>query len=194
MSNELGMPIVAAVLAFVVGWMLAKIAGAFKKRDTALETPSEHHQIRSLEASLRVAQKKAHEMAEQFEATSCDFNSLKEAHEELESIFADKETKLTEAEKAVKDETAKVRDLRRELTTRAEAKIRAEAHAKEVETELSVMEAGSSAMKDEVSRLSEEHKDLTDKLHAATGSFESPLDESSDDDRNQSSEEFQPDC
>jgi hypothetical protein len=67
--------------------------------------------------------------------------------------------------------------LRRELTTRAEAKIRAEAHAKAVETELSVMEAGSSAMHDEVERLAAERQDLTDQLVAATGSFDGALNE-----------------
>ena len=40
-----------------------------------------------------------------------------------------------------------------------------------METELSVMEAGSDAMKNEVSRLAAERQDLTDRLHAATGTF-----------------------
>lgn len=181
--------------AFVTGWILSKLAGLSAKRAAAGETPTEHHRIRSLEASLRVAQKKAEEMSEQFESTCVDFNTLKEAHEELEVEISGRETELTNAKQAIRDETSKVHDLRRELTTRAEAKIRAEAHAKDIETELSVMQAGSTAMKDEVDRLAAEHEDLTTRLHEATGSFEHPMDETvEEEDRNQSSEEFLPDC
>jgi chromosome segregation ATPase len=198
------MPLMIAAGAFVVGWILAKITGLISKRAAENETPNEHHQIRSLEASLRVAQKKADDMSEQFESTCIDFNALKEEHEQLESEIGDREQALERARKAIKDETAKVHELRRELTNRAEAKIRAEAHAKDVETELSVMQAGSNAMKDEVDRLSAEREDLSTKLEAATGSFEQLTDHSRDDrslddnrpddDESRSSEEFLPDC
>jgi len=194
MSNELGTPLAIGAVAFVVGWVLAKFVGVFRKHDPASETPTEHHHIRSLEASLRVAQKKADDMAEQFESTCVDFNALKEEHEQLEADVETRESALTVAQQAVRDEAAKVRDLRRELTTRAEAKIRAEAKAKDAETELSVLHAGSSAMKDEVDRLAAEHEDLTNKLHAATGSFVHPMDETTDEDPDRSSEEFLPDC
>lgn len=188
------MPLIIGAGAFITGWILAKLAGLISKRAAKTETPSEHHQIRSLEASLRVAQKKADDIAEQFESTCVDFTALKEAHEQLESEIADREETLDRARKAVKDETAKVHELRRELTNRAEAKIRAEAHAKDCETELSVMQAGTSAMKDEVDRLAAEREDLSHRLEAATGSFETLIDESPDDDENRSSEEFLPDC
>jgi phage-related tail protein len=146
-------------------------------------------------------------MKNQFEATSVDFNALKETHEKLEAAFEDRGQELDVVNDAVQFESKKVKQLRRELTTRAEAKIRAEAHAKAVETELSVMEAGSSAMQDEVERLAAEHQDLADKLHAATGSFESELleeassesaaPEASDEPEqrwNRSSEEYLPNC
>ncbi|MFW2404924.1 MAG: hypothetical protein ACN4GT_09160 [Gammaproteobacteria bacterium] len=188
------MPLAIGAVAFIVGWILARLVGVFRKRDAAFETPNEHHQIRSLEASLRVAQKKADEMAEQFESTCVDFNALKEEHERLEAEVVEREETLTSAQQAIRDEAAKVRELRRELTTRAEAKIRAEAKAKEAETELSVLHAGSTAMKDEVDRLAAEREDLTTKLHAATGSFVNPMDETADDDPDHSSEEFLPDC
>jgi len=194
MSNELGMPLVIGMGAVFLGWLLAKIGGLFSKKDAAAETPNEHHQIRSLEASLRVAQKKAAEVSEKFESTCVDFEALKQEHDDLERALEEREAALNEAKQAIRDETAKVHDLRRELTNRAEAKIRAEAHAKEVETELSVMEAGSSAMKDEVSRLSAEREDLTNRLHAATGTFQQPMIETPDDDENRAPEEFLPDC
>jgi len=194
MSNELGMPLAVGVVAFLVGWALAKIAGLVNKRSVAVETPSEHHQIRSLEASLRVAQKKAAEVAEQFESTCVDFSALQEAHEALEAEVQERESALADAQEAIRDETRKVHELRRELTDRAEAKIRAEAKAKDIETELDVMQAGSTAMKDEVDRLAAEHRDLTDRLHAATGTFEHPLTDTVEDDDDRSSEEYLPDC
>jgi len=188
------MPLIVGAGAFIVGWVLAKIAGLLNKRSVAGETPNEHHQIRSLEASLRVAKKKAADVTEQFESTCVDFNALKEAHEELETDVQEREAALERARQAIRDETRKVHELRRELTDRAEAKIRAEAKAKDIETELDVMQAGSSAMKDEVDRLSAEHQDLTDQLHAATGTFEHPLVETAEDEDDRSSEEFLPDC
>ena len=122
---------------------------------------------------------------------------------------------LDAANDAVRFESKKVNELRRELTARAEAKIRAEARAKAVETELSVMEAGSTAMQDEVERLAAEREDLSDQLMAATGSFDEDLfsaasspeasaesslapspesDEEPDSRHRRSSEEYLPDC
>lgn len=194
MSDDLGMSLAVGTVAFIVGWVLAKIAGLFARRAAAIETPTEHHRIRSLEASLRVAEKKADAMTEQFESTCVDFTALQETHEQLESALAEREAEFESAQQAVRDETAKVHSLRRELTNRAEAKIRAEVHAKDVETELSVMQAGSHAMMDEVDRLAAEREDLTSRLHEATGSFEHPMDETTDEKQDRSSEEFLPDC
>jgi chromosome segregation ATPase len=175
MLNNFEILIGVIVAAFLAGWALSKVAAKLRGNKAADQMPEEHHQIRSLEASLRVAQKHVGEMKNQFEATSVDFNALKETHEKLEAAFEDRGQELDVVNDAVRFESKKVKQLRRDLTTHAEAKIRAEAHAKAVETELSVMEAGSSAMQDEVERLAAEHQDLADKLHAATGSFESEL-------------------
>lgn len=192
MSNEFGILLAVGVVALLAGWALAKIGGVFTKRSEAAAATGEHHQIRSLEASLRVAEKKAAEISGQFEATCVDFTELKEAHEQLEAEVRKREAALEDAKQAIRDETRKVQDLRRELTDNAAAKIRAEAHAKEVETELVVMKAGSTVMQDEVDRLVAEHRDLSDRLHAVTGTFEHSLvDTEGEDDR--SSEEFQPD-
>ena len=207
MSNNLEIFIGVVVAAFFAGWVFSKIAAKVRGKNTADQTPDEHHQIRSLEANLRVAQKHVEAMKGQFEETCVDLNALKETHEKLEEAFEDRAQELDAANDAVRSESKKVKQLRRELTTRAEAKIRAEAHAKAVETELSVMEAGSSAMHDEVERLAAERQDLTDQLHAATGSFELELLEidspeivapEADDEREtsprRSSEEYLPDC
>jgi len=207
MSNNTEIFISVVVAAFVAGWIVSKVAARLRGKKTADQTPDEHHQIRSLEASLRVAQKHVEKMKDQFEETCVDLNALKETHEKLEEAFEDRGQELDAANDAVRCESTKVRQLRRELTNRAEAKIRAEVHAKAVETELSVMEAGSSAMHDEVERLAAERQDLTDQLVAATGSFERELlatDSSeiaapaADDEREtsprRSSEEYLPDC
>jgi chromosome segregation ATPase len=194
MSNELGTPLTFGAVAFIVGWILAKVVGSSRKKAAASDTPSEHRHIRSLEASLRIAQKKADEMAEQFESTCVDLSALKEEHERLEAEVVEREAALSEAQQAVRDEAAKVRDLRRELTSRAEAKIRAEAKAREAETELSVLHAGSRAMKDEVDRLAAERENLTNKVHTATGTFEQATKKSTADASDRSSEELLPDC
>jgi chromosome segregation ATPase len=188
------MPLIIGVVAFVVGWVLAKFADLFSKRAASLHTPDEHHQIRSLEASLRIAQKKAAEIAEQFESTCVDFDALKDEHERLEAEVECRTLELEAAKQAVRDETRKVHELRRELTERAEATVRAEAQAKEFKTELDVIQAGTSAIHDEVERLAAEHEDLSNRLKAASGSFEQPEDEAHGADGDRPAEEFQPDC
>ena len=194
MSNEFSMPLIVGAVAFVFGWIMAVLVGAARKRDAASATPNEHHQIRSLEASLRIAQKKAEEMTEQFESTCVDFDALKEEHDKLAAEIEAREAALDEAKRAMRDEATKVRELRRELKARAEDRIRAEAKAREAETELSVMQAGSSAMQDEVARLSAEREDLTNRLHAATGTFVLQVPEAAKEDSDRSSEEFLTDC
>jgi septal ring factor EnvC (AmiA/AmiB activator) len=193
MFSQSGLLLAIAVVAFVFGWVGAKIAGPRNGRDPAVEAPSEHRHIRSLQASLRVAQKKADDMTEQFDSTCADFNSLKEAHEELEAVFAEREARLVEAEEALRDETTKVRELRRELTERVEATIRAEAHAKEMETELSVMEAGSRAMRDQVSRPAAGRDGPPDKMRAVKPGVAHRPQAPADDD-SVSTEEFLRDC
>jgi chromosome segregation ATPase len=199
MSNDIVIFIGIAGAAFATGWLVSMLSRLKDRTNASEKTPDEHHQIRSLEASLRVAQKHADDMKGQLEATTVDFNALREAHEKLEDSFDLRGQELQEASDAIRQESRKVKQLRRELTTRAEDKIRAEARAKHVETELSVMQAGSEVMKHEVNRLDAERQGLTDQLHAITGTFEESLlaGEAPDDQEPaelKKADDFVPDC
>lgn len=193
MSNDFGMPLVIGIVAAVLGWVLSKLDSRFAKRGAARDTPSEHRQIRSLEADLRIARTQVADLGDKFESTTRDLTALKEAHEKLEQDARERGAELERARQALRDETTKVHELRRELTTRAEEKIRAEVRAKDFETELTVMQAGSTAMKDEVERLAAERAELTQRLHAATGCFEHGLEEANTRGDDRPSEECLPD-
>lgn len=198
MSTPFGLPLIVGVGAFIVGWIAAKISSYFIRRSVYLETPDQHHQIRSLEASLRVAQKKADQSVGQFETISAEIDALREQHETTENLLQERAVKLGDLKQGMHDETAKVRALRVELVGRAEETIRAEYATRQMETELSVMHAGSEAMSDEVDRLAAEHETLSTRLDMfETGTFAArpqSSDDADDPELKRSEEDFLPDC
>ncbi len=198
MSASFAFPLIVGVGAFIIGWIAAKISSYFSRRAATFETPDQHHQIRSLEASLRVAQKKADESIEKFTTIAAELDDLCEKHEAAEQLLNRRDVELCDQKQVISDETAKVRSLRVELADRAEQKIRAEYTARQAETELSVIQAGSAAMSDEVDRLASEHETMSNRLVMyETGSFPARPKESDDADESELSppeEDFLPDC
>ena len=184
MANILGLsPIILCTGGFLLGWITSVLVSSIFKRPAGTDTRDEHHQIRSLEASLRIAQKKAEEATAQLEQATVAMDEMQEQLETAENLLYKREVELCDSKSAVGDETAKVRALRVELSCRAEDTIRAECAAREFETELSVMQAGATVMSDEVDRLSTEHATLTQRLDVyETGTFRAQNPEANDSD------------
>ncbi len=166
MSKLFGLPLILGLVAFVIGWVAAKFAAWVGARAANLEVPAQDRAIRALEASLRVVRKDADEATEKLATTTQELITLRDSLDNLEETLQFRESELAEARQAVKDESSKVVELRRSLTDRAEETIRANASARDYETELSVFKAGASVIVDEVARLEAERDELTNRQRA----------------------------
>jgi len=166
MSNLFTMPLLLGFVAFLAGVLTAKFSAYIGGRAAGEEVPEHHREIRSLEASLRVAQKDAEEAGEKLAESRQELETLQASLEDMEQTSQFHEEELEDMRNAVKGESGKVADLRRTLTERAEETIRANVKARDSETELSVLKAGASVMYDEVDRLEDERKELTNRLQA----------------------------
>ena len=166
MSELFGLPLLLGLVAFLIGWLAAKFAAYVGARAAGLQAPETDRTIRALEANLRVAKKDAEEATEQLSTSTLELDTLRSSVNDLEQTMQFRDEEMETMRQAVKHESAKVVELRRTLTERAEETIRANVHARDSETELSVLKAGASVMCDEVDRLEGDRKELTDRLKA----------------------------
>lgn len=166
MSNLLEMPLVLAALAFMAGYVLAKLGAWFtrKEKTDGKHDPDRDRQYRGMEADLRVARK-------QLEQAETDMAAVKQERGELQAELDDRGGELLEATSQLedlrgqlKDECDKTQGLRSELSNRAEEGIRAQVQLRDAETELSLAQAGSDAVNDEISQLVGEREQLEERL------------------------------
>ena len=182
MSNWLGTA-VATLVGVLLGWAVARVAIRFSGRPTKTRDQEMNYRVRALETDLRLAQRKAEELTAKLEAERTDIAARRQELEEGESKLRDREQEVAQLKKLVADECNKTNSLRLELTDRAQETIRAQVRLKEIETELSVTQAGSTAVADEINRLAAERDELTGRLKAvqqelsvrASGSNVSPF-------------------
>ena len=129
--------------AFLLGWLLASLNARFGKQSSSGRRDPREKQILSLEAELRVARTEASSALEKFEAIEATLNEITEGIEKRDNVIAHQQETVTKLKKDLKDSVAKVRQLRSELSERATESVRSEAKLREVETELSVVQASS---------------------------------------------------
>ena len=130
-----------AIAAFVIGWLVAKISSALAGKFQAKKRDPRDDRIRNLEAEVRIAEGNAAKATE-------ELDKLKERAEDLEKrvsdrdlVLANQSEKLTKMKADLRDSVKKTRELRAELSARAEENVRSEVKLREVETELSVAQA-----------------------------------------------------
>lgn len=174
MFNIEEMPLVLGVLGFLLALLVVRAAigiggrltGKGGKSPAGAGESGQHHNLRSLEAELRVARKKAEMAHKSLETMELDMNELRDECQQLKQQLATKDEELTEAEKTLKDEVAKTVSLRHRLTDQAEETIRANVRARDIETELSVRQAGEDLDDDALEEIAAEHEELTGRLKA----------------------------
>jgi len=159
MSNLFGAPLLLGLVAFLIGWLAAKFSAYIGKRAIALEAPTQHRTIRGLEATLRVNKKDAEATTEKLLASTQELETLRKSLNDLEQTQQICEEEMECLRLAVKSESSKVVELRRNLTDHAEETIRARVVARDSKTELSVLKAGASVMSDELSGIFEDGND-----------------------------------
>ena len=133
--------ILMTVGAFLLGWVLSSISARMGSRTKASERDPRDDRIRSLEAELRIAQTELGQVRESAERFEKDLEAANEQIEKRDGVITHQQRHVEELKRDLKDSVIKTRELRAELSQRAEESVRSEAKLREVETELSVAQA-----------------------------------------------------
>lgn len=129
--------------AFALGLILGLIMGRIGKSGGSGKRDPREKQILSLEAELRVARTDATAARERLEEIESEHDEITEGIEKRDNVIAHQQETVAKLKKDLKDSVAKTRQLRSELSDRASESVRSEAKLREVETELSVVQASS---------------------------------------------------
>ena len=133
--------ILMTVGAFLLGWVLSSISSRFGSPIKASKRDPREHQIRSLEAELRIAQQELGESRESAEQLGKDLAESVADVEKRDKVISHQQRRVEELKKDLRESVIKTRELRTELSQRAEDSVRSEVKLREVETELSVAQA-----------------------------------------------------
>jgi chromosome segregation ATPase len=133
--------ILMTVGAFLLGWILSSISSRMGSATRARKQDPRDARIRSLEAELRIAQQELAQLKESGEQLGKDLAESAAVIEERGKIISHQQQHVEELKRDLKDSVLKTRELRAELSQRAEEGVRSEAKLREVETELSVAQA-----------------------------------------------------
>ena len=171
MLNLVSDPRIAGLLAFLAGLLVGKAVAFSRSKATEKDSRSNDRLLRSLEADLRVANKNLAKTNEALQSTSVDLESANATVSDLKKLVDERTKEAEENQELLRSECEKTRSLREELSGRAEETIRAEVYARQVEVELSVVKAGTSAVHEEVDRLAAERQELTGRLRQLEDEF-----------------------
>jgi chromosome segregation ATPase len=133
--------ILMTVGAFLLGWVLSSISSRMGSRTRASKRDPRDDRIRSLEAELRIAQSELGQVRQSAGQFEKDLEAANEQIEKRDKVITHQQRYVEELKKDLKDSVLKTRELRTELSQRAEESVRSEAKLREVETELSVAQA-----------------------------------------------------
>ena len=133
--------ILMTVGAFLLGWILSSISSRMGSVTRAKKRDPRDDRIRSLEAELRIAQNELAQVKESAEQLEKDLEASAADIEKRDKVISHQQGLVEELKKDLRESVLKTRELRAELSDRAEASVRSEAKLREVETELSVAQA-----------------------------------------------------
>jgi len=154
-----------AAIGVLGGWLAGRVAAWIGQRRSDRVGKAAHH-ARSLEAELRVAQRKAEEAELALELHREEYEALRQRMAEQAAEHDAREGQLARLQKELAEECAKTQALRAELLARVEESVRASVRAKDAETELSVARAGADAVVEQVHRLAAERERLSQQLES----------------------------
>lgn len=127
--------------AFLLGWFVGKVGAYFGNKYTTDKRDPRDDRIRSLEAEARIAKTESDKRAEQLEEREKELAEARKESADIERHLHKQEEVIIELRRDLKDSVKKTRELRAELSTRAEENLKSEVKLREVETELSVAQA-----------------------------------------------------
>ena len=129
--------------AFLLGWIMAKIAAALSRRLKAGKRDPRDDRIRSMDAELRIAQGEVKKLKIALEEQEKEVAKVQKFVESRDEEALKRTGMIEKLSLDLKDSVKKTRELRTELTDRATENIKSEVKLREVETELSVAQASS---------------------------------------------------
>lgn len=127
--------------AFLLGWLVGKIAAYFGNRLSARIRDPRDDRIRSMTAELRIARTDSDKAKSALEEQS---KALKEEENTVaarDQLINEQIDLIAQLRSDLKESVMKTRELRLELTDRAAENIKSEVKLRDVETELSVAQA-----------------------------------------------------
>ena len=133
--------ILMTVGAFLLGWVLASISSRMGSVTRTKKRDPRDDRIRSMEAELRIAQSELGQVKESAEQLEKDLEAANTDIEKRDKVISHQQRRVEEIKKDLRESVMKTRELRAELSDRAEQSVRSEAKLREVETELSVAQA-----------------------------------------------------
>jgi chromosome segregation ATPase len=136
-SKEL---ILVTVGAFVLGWILSYISSRISAARSTRRDPRDTR-IRALEAELRIANSERQQFGEKLEVVTRQLEESVASIEKRDNVISHQQSRVEELKRDLKESVGKTRELRQELTQRAEETVRSEVKIREIETELSVAQA-----------------------------------------------------
>ena len=133
--------ILMTVGAFLLGWVLSSIGSRLTARSGSSKRDPRDDRIRSLEAEHRIAQSELAKAKEKIESQEKEIEEVNAGIEKRDNVISHQQDRIEELKHDLKESVLKTRELRHELSDRAEESVRSEAKLREVETELSVAQA-----------------------------------------------------
>ncbi len=127
--------------AFILGWVLSMISGYMGRRLRTSKRDPRDDRIRELAAELRIASSQSSDSRTTAGKLVDELRETSIALERRDSVISEQQSMLEKNSIDLKDSVAKTRELRIELADRAAESVHAEAKIREVETELSVVQA-----------------------------------------------------
>lgn len=129
--------------AFLLGYIVAKVAAAIGRRFDAKNRDPRDDRIRSMEAELRISKGETEKLAAALEEQEKEVAKAQNLIEERDEESLKKTGVIEKLNRDLKESVMKTRELRRELTERATENVKSEVKLREVETELEVVQASS---------------------------------------------------
>ncbi len=163
--------ILMVVGAFLLGWILSAVTSRMGSGVKTKDRDPRDDRIRQLEAESRIAKSELASALEKVEKLEAELETANEGIEKRDGVISNQQGRIEELKRDLKESVLKTRELRHELSDRAEENVRSEAKLREVETELSVAQASTDMIATGVldySLAPDSEKDL-DEAEADTG-------------------------
>jgi chromosome segregation ATPase len=163
-SDPLQQYLLIGVSAFIAGYLVAMLGRVVSGRVKETVQDPRDHQIRALEADLRLAERQAKDQGTQTTDKQAQLEDAVAQVKDLKATVQQADTEMRKLKEDLKTSLAKTVELRHELTNRAEQTIRGQRQLDDLQTELQVTKAGNDAVVDEINRLNQESKNPSDSV------------------------------